>query len=476
MESMKGFVTFEDKKYPFSFSGERLALYPDEFSSQSLQEFFAPFERGNTIKDIELNGITANRKKVVFEVSEQYSDEEGFLSFNVYSIYEYDSLYYQFYTEDGKQKYHMKETTIRGIKIRGVDIDLFYPPERAYSIDYTKKDNILSTVCVNKIIEVPLGKIEWKGTEVVFSAQYTVNQSFSVTPLHSSSEIVVTFGNEVSLEFVKEIYTSVFQTFRYITRRNNIVFDSIEIFDINEKNLRNKFGRYYDLRHHKEKETNKKMKQRVLTYDCIGEQFAGLVKSFLEGIIYIDHLPDNLDKVNKFGPDRMLFDFVAFEREYANLYPELDVRSDKYLEAKKNALEALDGLIEQKTGKVKKYLSTFRKRVAADENSLSDRLLSVIKDCETIMKPFLIYELRKGYNVPVDEITPLEDVASKMNTLRNDMAHGNLDIQFDKWHIFGFAIIETLLYAMRLKALGIDERKIQEGLIQVMGYNFSLDR
>lgn len=62
MESMKGFVTFEDKKYPFSFSGERLALYPDEFSSQSLQEFFAPFERGNTIKDIELNGITANRK------------------------------------------------------------------------------------------------------------------------------------------------------------------------------------------------------------------------------------------------------------------------------------------------------------------------------------------------------------------------------------------------------------------------------
>ena len=68
------------------------------------------------------------------------------------------------------------------------------------------------TVCVNKIIEVPLGKIEWRGTEVVFSAQYTVNQSFSATPLRSSSEIVVTFGNEVSLEFVKEIYTSVFQT------------------------------------------------------------------------------------------------------------------------------------------------------------------------------------------------------------------------------------------------------------------------
>ena len=43
------------------------------------RNFLLLFERGNTIKDIELNGITANRKKVVFEVSEQYSDEEGFL-------------------------------------------------------------------------------------------------------------------------------------------------------------------------------------------------------------------------------------------------------------------------------------------------------------------------------------------------------------------------------------------------------------
>ena len=173
----------------------------------------------------------------------------------------------------------------------------------------------------------------------------------------------------------------------------------------------------------------------------------------------------------------MLFDFVAFEREYANLYPEAEVRSDKYLEAKKVALEALDRLVEQKTGKVKKYLATFRKELQLMENSLSDRLLLVIKDCEAIMKPFLIYQLGKEYDVSADGITPLEDVASKMNTLRNDMKHtGNLDIRLDKWHIFGFAIIETLLYAMRLKALGIDERKIQEGLIQVMGYNFLLDK
>ena len=55
------------------------------------------------------------------------------------------------------------------------------------------------------------------------------------------------------------------------------------------------------------------------------------------------------------------------------------------------------------------------------------------------------------------------------------MAHGNLNIQLDKEHIFGFEIIETLLYVMRLKAIGIENRKIQEGVIKLMGYNFALD-
>lgn len=120
-------------------------------------------------------------------------------------------------------------------------------------------------------------------------------------------------------------------------------------------------------------------------------------------------------------------------------------------------------------------MTTFRKRIAADENSLADRILVVIKDCLSIMEPFLVYELGKKYNIKVDEITPLENIASKMNTLRNDMAHGNLDIQLDKDHIFGFEIIEVLLYAMRLKAVGIEDRKIQEGIIKIMGFNFALD-
>lgn len=475
MVDMKGFVEYEDKRYPFSFSDSRLDLYPDKFNSKSIEEWFAPFERGKVIENIQLHGVTANRKNVIFEVSEQHSDQEGFLSFDVYSVFEYDAMRYQYYNEDGERKYNTKETKIRGIKFSGVDVDVFYPPEKVYLIETFQKEEIVTRVGVKKIVGTSLGTIEWNGVEIEFTAQYKVKQSFSPEPLHSTSEIIASFSEGVSLEFVKQIYFGVYQVFRYIMRRNNIVFNNIEIFDINEKNLRDIFGKFYDLQICDEKENSSKLKRRVLSYDCIGEKFAELLRAFLKEIIYIDHLPDSINKTNKFGPDRMIFDFVAFEREYANLYPEKEVRSEKYLEAKNDALVTMDELISKKSGKVKKYLTTFRKRIATDENSLADRILLVINDCLSIMHPFLVYELGKEYNTQNDEITPLENIASKMNTLRNDMAHGNLDIQLDKEHILGFAIMEVLLYAMRLKALGIEEEKIQEGIIQVMGYNFTLD-
>ena len=134
MDDMKGFVEYENKRYPFSFSDSRLDLYPDKFDSKSIEEWFAPFERGEVIENIQLHGITANKKTVIFEVSEQHSDQEGFLSFDVYSVFEYDSVYYQPYTEEGKKKYRKKKTKIRGIKLSGIDIDVFYPPVNAYFV------------------------------------------------------------------------------------------------------------------------------------------------------------------------------------------------------------------------------------------------------------------------------------------------------------------------------------------------------
>ena len=93
---------------PFHFLIQGWIYTPINLIQKSIEEWFAPFERGKVIENIYLHGVTANRKNVIFEVSEQYSDQEGFLSFDVYSIFEYDSVRYQYYNEDGKHKYKKK--------------------------------------------------------------------------------------------------------------------------------------------------------------------------------------------------------------------------------------------------------------------------------------------------------------------------------------------------------------------------------
>ena len=474
MDDLKGFITYNDENYQFSYSKAILNLYPQKRTPVSLGELFSQFERGQEIRDIELKGKTSRGNNVIFEVSEQCSNEDGFLSFNVYSIYEFEAQRFH-RVNDTDKKYTFVDNQIRGLRFCGTDVDYFYPPEGTYTLPAINDDNLYALVGVKKIEPVPLGNIIWDNIKLSFSLRYSVTQSFAAMPLKSKSMLIVEFSQPVELAYIKEIYYAICQLFQYLMRRNNIVFDSVEIFDIDGNSMRRSFGEFYDLRRNETAETHKKAKKRVVSYDYIKEKFSELLKPFLEGKMYIDNIPDCFDKVNLYRPDRMLFDFVAFEREYANLYPEDAVRSKEYCDAKAIAVEALDEAMKDKSGRRLKYLKAFKKRILADENSLSDRLLYTIQDCKDIMHPFLMYEIGANYNIAEDETAPLENIAIKMNTLRNDMAHGNLDIHIDHEHIIGFAIIEYVLYAMRLKHIGIENKDIQGAIAQLMGINISLD-
>lgn len=474
-DEIKGIVKFKDKKYSFLYSDTKLYLFPNKFDSYTFKEFVKSYEIGKVIEDIIISGITINKKDIVFEVSGKYLNNEDFLTFEVHSFYEYQAVKYSFRNKSGKDGLVERDLKILGMKLRGLDVDIFYPPEKAFKIDFLTDGNFETSVSTKCMDDLQLGKLSYQKKEVTFSAQHYITQSFfSATPYLSTSEIVAAFSEPVDFKFIKTIYLAIDQTFRYLMRRNNITLDSVEIFDLNEKSMREKIGHFCYLHKSQQKETNMEMKSRALLYDCVKEKFADLVKLFLDDIIYIEHLPANIEATNKLGTDRMLLDFVAFEREYTNIYPEVKVRSEEYKTAKALALDAMDVLLKQNAGKQKEYIASFRKRIAKDENSLADRLLFVIHDCKTILEPFLEYILGKNYDVKVEDTSALKNIATIMNTLRNDMAHGNFDIQFDYSHATGFSIMEIVLYAMRLKMLGIEEKSIQKGIYQLMGFNFSL--
>ena len=135
--------------------------------------------------------------------------------------------------------------------------------------------------------------------------------------------------------------------------------------------------------------------------------------------------------------------------------------------------ESLDCLIQNNTGKIKKYLKSYKKKIERDENNLAERLRYVIDDCKDILDPFINRELRIIYSEN-DKKPSLEHLLEEMNTLRNDMAHGNLDIRLQHIHIVGFIVIEMTLYAMRLKNLGVENNAIQDGINRVFEMNVTI--
>ena len=168
-----------------------------------------------------------------------------------------------------------------------------------------------------------------------------------------------------------------------------------------------------------------------------------------------------------YGPERIIFNFVAFEREYQNLYPETTVRSQEFLDAKQKVIESIDELILTNSGKRKKYLKSFRHSITKIENSFGRRLKDVIIDDKEYMIPFLIHNYGEDYDEKIEEF------CARMNDLRNDSAHGNFITDINKEIVFDFEILECLLYIMRLKDIGMSVSEGQKAVAKLMGINIT---
>ena len=83
--------------------------------------------------------------------------------------------------------------------------------------------------------------------------------------------------------------------------------------------------------------------------------------------------------------------------------------------------------------------------------------------------PFLKHDYKEYSSEKIDEI------GERLNELRNNSVHGNIDLQINPINIADFSTIENLIYAIRLKGIGLDKTKIQNSIKNLKHYNISFD-
>ena len=183
--------------------------------------------------------------------------------------------------------------------------------------------------------------------------------------------------------------------------------------------------------------------------------------------MYTNHYPVN---TASYSPDRIIFLLIGFEREFQNLNPEDSYRCEEYLKVKGMIKQYADELAESTPSKREaKYAKAFSRSIGKMQIGFGDKLRRAIVEHQSIMDCFLIDEYGEEYKKQLDEI------CARMNKLRNDLAHGNLDLKFCPEHIGDLKMVEQLLYAMRLKAIGVEERSVRSAINTIFRCNLSLD-
>ena len=134
---IKGFLKYNEIEYGFFFADEELLLFPrnEEQRMKDTKDIFDMFIAGRpqprkVIRKILISGTTSDGKNVIFQVSEDPGNDNGYLYFQVYAIYLYTKHHHVCAKALSTQS--SVANRIRGLRIGGQDVDFFYNPAHAF--------------------------------------------------------------------------------------------------------------------------------------------------------------------------------------------------------------------------------------------------------------------------------------------------------------------------------------------------------
>ena len=469
-ERLIGYVEYESTNFPFEFHEDSftITLFPPTLEiweeATSINNIFSRINSNNKehkwIGSKELTGITAKGRKIVFGIQDLRSNYNGFHSYPVN---------WYFYCSQ-----ELDLDAIDGFKLVGREIEYFFPPNQVLnqSINFDKETGVVKEISVNSTEEIAesCGKyriIPHVDASIEVSAYGIANINNDLPPLTSKSIMTTTFSAPVSLHTLLEAFHYSVCFLQYITYRKNIDLDSIEVFKLDEKGLRNYLG-ILVFEKSNSTEAHPKANERIIDFSLLKYRTAKLYTLIKNRKLAFQHLCDSIDDRRHYPPSRIIMILSSFEREFRNIYGQNSERSEIYLNVQNDIVSLIDNYIVQKHGKARNYAKQFKKYVENRDSSFESNLKKALLDCKDVMLPFIRRKYVNNYEEAVDGIS------ERMGTVRNGIAHSRLDFKIDAIHLSDLRIVQEILYVIRLKNMHLSTKEIQKAINKLFGENFAI--
>jgi hypothetical protein len=402
-------------------------------------------KKNGWINELQLNGHCFDGKQVTFCIQDNPWFKDGVFSYKVKWVY----------INDLKND---NDISIKGINFLSQEIDCLYNAKDFLTDDFSLENGCYKEYQINiKALEPKLlGHFRFSNYGVKIFGNMSFRKKYcSNEKLEVWSKLTLEMSRELTqLDKLYKLALLQLNVICLLTYRLNNTFDLIETYILDEKGRNIRTGRFY-FYNRCEAETDYENIQHLIKLENIPD-IGKLYELILKDKIYMAHICKNCAEKRTYGPSRILGIMIAFERLFTWQYGKDKIRSENYLNLLIRIEQHLENSVDVicEGGYKKRDFNKIKKRLREPQVSYGDYLTYVIKEiplCERYIK-----NLYDGDNTKLI----INEINQRISKFRNDMAHGNVDVEITIKHTKDLKLLEVVTYTMILNYLGLDEEEI----------------
>jgi hypothetical protein len=455
-----GQLMYENIVFSFVFNGIELRLIPSKEKEYEVawEWKMKPICNGvYTLGDPQcmeepflIGKCNENGNKIVF-ITKQGSQLESinailFVKITAYIVCKYD------------------RDTIDRISFSSPEINCIHPINKAFNYTLDIEDmqhNGVITISTKSFETTTTEKqtfiVDEKSVKVYFGVSRGISTKIDEAPLSLNSSLMFEFEPTNDYSFILRLWNIAKCFIQFLCYRKNTYLPESELSSPYENGKHERFATLYVLNEDRDTESEVLSKWRYIKQQYIAGHEGKFLTDIAANTLYTRHIPETYKSGRHIDAARFVMITAAFEWEFMRAYPEGVKRSLKDIEIEKEALTAIQKLIDGSTGKLRDKYKFLKKLIRS--NSMQSEIVQTGKDFGSTVNIFgnHLYELNK-------EKLEYSEMGQRLSSQRNNFAHGNLDKEFIGLSLLDVMFMEYILYAMQLSFHGVDYKSIQKAL------------
>ena len=275
----KGYIDYDGEEFPFLYENGVLEMFPStskyqiKYKEEVLYFFVHNKKKRKHSGEFWIKGSTFSENEIMFWVSGNYSNINGFISFPV-------KAFFQFKKSKNESSVEGQEKIYR-IEIFGDTVNSYYNPAVIYKTLSVEEDDDYQTKIGVRTSEIQkCGTGMFNGQKMEISVKAGARRFFGTRDILNGYSIMgFSFSNGINISDVTNIYETLVKCFSYLSRCKTVKINEIKIYKCHNENLF-EYGVYYPAVEANEKLVGNE-NDRMISHDILKENFITFIEKLI---------------------------------------------------------------------------------------------------------------------------------------------------------------------------------------------------